>query len=119
LAAQTFCCIAGAAIAVSDEEGSSTFIGSAPDVLLEGIVNGEHVTPGGKLAGTGQVSMTGPANPPLGVRVIVEFPVAIVPAAAGEVATVGTVAVIVKLPPEVTVKVTGAELLALKLGSPL
>jgi len=63
-------------------------MGSAPDVLPEGIVNAEHVTPGGKLAATGQVTVTAPAKPPLGVRVIVEFPVAIVPTAAGAVVTV-------------------------------
>jgi len=90
--------LAGAAIAVSDEDGFSTFIGSIPDVLPEGIVSGEQDTPGGKLAATGQVTTTAPVKPPLGVSVIVEFAVVIVPAAPATVVTVtGVVALTVKL----------------------
>jgi hypothetical protein len=91
--------VAGADIADKDEEGFSTFIGSIPVVLPEAIVKGEQVTPGGKLAAAGQVTTTAPVNPPLGVRVIVEFDVVIVPAAPPAVVTVVLVAVSVKLPP--------------------
>jgi len=109
LAAHKFC-VAGATIAVSAEDGFSTFIGSIPDVLPEAIVNGEQVTPGGKLAAAGQVTTTGPANPPLGVSMIVEFAVVIVPAAPATVFTGTLVAASVKLPGELTVMVIGVAL---------
>jgi len=78
-------------------------------VLPEAIVSGEQVTPGGKLVAIGQVTVTAPTKPPLGVSVIVEFAVDIVPAAVGAVITIGDVAVIVKLPVLVTLTVKLAE----------
>ena len=105
MAAHKFC-LAGAAIAVSDEDGFSTFIGSIPDELPEGIVKDEQVRPGGRLAAAGQVTVTAPENPPVRVTVIVEFPVDVVPAAPAAVVTVALPAVCVKVPVEVTVKVT-------------
>jgi len=103
LAAQRFS-VTGAAIADSDEDGFSTLIGSDPVVVPAGIVKAEQVSPGGKLAATGQVTVTAPEKPPLGVRVIVELAVDI-PAPA-TVLTGGLVAVMVKLPVVFTVKRT-------------
>jgi len=109
LAAHRFC-VAGADIADKDGEGFSTFIGSIPEVLPAGIVRAEQVTPGGKLAAAGQVTTTAPLNPPLGVRVIVEFAVVIDPAAPPAVVTVVLVAVSVKVPAEFTVMVIAGAL---------
>ena len=91
-------CVAGADIADKDEEGFSTFIGSIPEVVPAGIVKGEQVTPGGKLAAAGQVTTTAPVNPPLGASVTVEFDVVIDPAAPATVVTEALVAAIVNEP---------------------
>jgi len=97
LAAHKFC-VLGAAIAVVVADGSDTFMVSVPVVLPEGIVTVGHTMPGGKLSAVGQFTVTTPTNPPLGVNVIVEVPVATVPAAAGVVAIVTLPTATVKLP---------------------
>jgi hypothetical protein len=75
---------------------------SVPVVLPAAIVNGEQVTPGIAPHAT----TTAVANPPLGVIVIADVPVAIVPDAFPVVVTVAGPAAIVKLPTVACVTVT-------------
>jgi hypothetical protein len=106
LAAHRFC-VAGGAITVNVAEGFSRFTVSVPVVLPAGMVP-EQVTPGGKLVAVfeGQLSVTAAENPLLGVKVMVEVVVDTDPAAPAVVVTVALLALIVKVPPEFTVKVT-------------
>jgi hypothetical protein len=87
LAAHKFC-VVGAAIADNEVDGSDTFTVNVPVVVPEGIVTVGHAMPGGKMAVAGQFTVTAPTNPPAGCTVIVEVPVANVPAAAGVVVIV-------------------------------
>ncbi len=101
-------------MAVREEEGAATATVNCGDTgdaltMLTTSGFGEQVTPGG---GVGHVTFTMPVNPPAGVTVIVEVP--LLPAV-----TVAAVPETVKVPVVVRVKVTGAEVLALKLASPL
>jgi|SRR5882762_3694804 len=107
---------AGAAEAVSVVDGGATATVSWPvtapvPVTLIASGLGAHVTPAGNPA-AGQVTFTGPVNPPVGVTVMVDGPLA--PAIA-----VTALPPIVKVPGVVSVNVTAAEVLGLKLASPL
>lgn len=98
------------------DEGAATLIVRVPvaaEALVTLIANGlgEHVTPGGRLA-VGHVTLTIPVKPPVGVTVMVEVP-AVPPAV-----DVAELPPTVKEPGAVSVNVTAAELLAVKLGSP-
>jgi len=106
----------GAAEAVSVVDGGATAtvnwpVTAAVPVTLIGSGFGEHVMPAGNPA-AGQVTFTLPVKPPVGVNVMVEGPLA--PAVA-----VTALPPIVKLPGVVSVNVTAAEVLGLKLASPL
>jgi len=70
IASATIIRSAGAADAVSVDDGGVKLTVSVPDVLLAGIVNAEQVTPGGAV---GQVTETGVLA--LGEIVIVDVPV--------------------------------------------
>jgi len=102
--------------ALVDEEGAATAtvklpVTAAVPVTLIPNGFGVQLTPGGKFAAA-HVTLTIPVKPPVGVTVIVE--VALLPAV-----TVAALPPTVKDPGAVSVKVTAAELLAMKLGSPL
>jgi len=95
----------GVSIAVIDVEGFTTLTVSVPFVLPAGIVSEGHVTPGND---DPQLTVTAPEKPPLGVTVMVELPVDIVPDAPEVVVTIVAAAVIAR--PAVTVN--GSPLLA-------
>jgi hypothetical protein len=86
--------VSGATIAVIALEGSFTLMVSVPVVLPAAIVNGEQVTPGI----VPHATTTALANPPLGVTVIADVPVAIVPEVLAVVVTIAGPAAIVKVP---------------------